>query len=105
MNCAARSKGRQIVAAAISRVRRKNKFPPSISEVLDECSEMTKAATSTRQVITKMIALRDNAEDALIATGDLPEYQHPSDREGDTPAIPIFDLAKLAKAPIGAPCW
>jgi hypothetical protein len=34
---------------------------------------MTKAATTTRQVITKMIALRDNAEDALIATGDLPE--------------------------------
>jgi hypothetical protein len=62
----------QIVAAAISHVWRKNKFSPSISEVLDECSEMTKAATSTRQVITKMIALRDNAEDALIATGDLP---------------------------------
>jgi hypothetical protein len=63
----------QIVAAAISRVWRKNRFPPSISEVLDECSEMTKAATTTRRVITKMIALRDNAEDALVATGDLPE--------------------------------
>jgi hypothetical protein len=62
----------QIVAAAISRVWRKNRFPPSISEVLDECSEMTNAVTSTRRVITKMIALRDNAEDALIATGDLP---------------------------------
>jgi hypothetical protein len=34
---------------------------------------MTKTATTTRRVITKMIALRDNAEDALIATGDLPE--------------------------------
>ena len=34
---------------------------------------MTKAATTTHRVITKMIALRDNAEDALIATGDLPE--------------------------------
>jgi hypothetical protein len=63
----------QIVAAAISRVWRKNRFPPSISEFLDECSEMTKTATTTRRVITKMIALRDNAEDALIATGDLPE--------------------------------
>jgi hypothetical protein len=63
----------QIVAAAISRVWRKNRFPPSISEVLDECLEMTKAATSTRHAITKMIALRDNAEDALIATGDLPD--------------------------------
>jgi hypothetical protein len=62
----------QIVAAAISRVWRKNRFPPSISELLDEFSEMTKAATSTRHVITKMIVLRDNAEDALIATGDLP---------------------------------
>jgi hypothetical protein len=62
----------QIVAAAISPVWQKNKFPPSISEFLDECSEMTKAATTTRQVITKMIALRDSAEDALIATGDLP---------------------------------
>jgi hypothetical protein len=62
----------QIVAAAISRVWQKNKFPPSISEFLDECSEMTKAAITTRRVITKMIALRDNAEDALIATGDLP---------------------------------
>jgi hypothetical protein len=29
-------------------------------------------------------------------------YRHRSDREGDTPAIPIFDLAKLAKAPIAA---
>jgi hypothetical protein len=63
----------QIVAAAISRVWRKNRFPPSIAEFLDECSEMTKAATTTHRVITKMIALRDNAEDALIATGDLPE--------------------------------
>ncbi len=78
----------QIVAAAISRVWRKSRFPPSISEFLDECSEMTKAATSTRRVITKMIALRDNAEDALIATGDLPEVRHPSDREGDTPTVP-----------------
>lgn len=63
----------QIVAAAISCVWRKNKFPPSIAEFLDECADMTKAAASTRRVITKMIALRDNAEDALIATGDLPE--------------------------------
>jgi len=67
----------QIVAATISRVWRKNRFP-SIAEFLDECSEMTKAATTTHRVITKMIALRDNAEDALIATGDLPEVSESS---------------------------
>lgn len=63
----------EILAAAISRVWRKNRFPPSISEFLNGCAEMTKAATSTRRVIMKMIALRDNAEDALIASGDLNE--------------------------------
>ena len=68
----------QILGAAISRVWRKNRFPPSIAEFLDECSEMTKAATSTHRVITKMIAMRDNAEDALIVTGDLPEVSESS---------------------------
>ncbi len=63
----------EILAAAISRIWKKNRFPPSIAEFLNECSEVTKAATSARRVVTKMIALRDNAEDALIATGDLPE--------------------------------
>ena len=43
----------QIVAAAISRVGRKNRFPPSIAELLDECSEMTKAAREGFQVEVK----------------------------------------------------
>ena len=63
----------EILAAAVSGVWRSQRFPPSISEFLDECRDITKSATSARRVIRKMIALRDNAEDALMATGDLTE--------------------------------
>jgi len=63
----------EILAAAIVRIWRKNKFPPAISELLDECEEATQAATNARRVVTKMLALLDNAEDALIATGGFDE--------------------------------
>ena len=59
------------VAAAIVRIWRKNKFAPSLSELIDECDEAKQAASLARRVATKMLALLDNAEDALTATGDL----------------------------------
>jgi hypothetical protein len=63
----------EIFAAAIIRVWRKNRFPPSISELLDECEEARKAATNARRVVSKMLALLDNAEEALMATGGFDE--------------------------------
>lgn len=63
----------EIIAAAIARVWRKNRFPPSISEFLDECEEAKTSATGTRRAVTKMLSLLDNAEDVLIATTDLNE--------------------------------
>jgi hypothetical protein len=68
-----RALSQEILAAAIVRVWRKIRFPPSISEFLDECEGAKKAATGTRATIKKMLALLDNAEDALVATGDLSE--------------------------------
>lgn len=61
----------EIAAAAIARGWRKNRFPPSIAEFLDEYEEAAKAAAGTRRVVTKMLALLDNAEDVLVATGNL----------------------------------
>ena len=62
-------------AAAIIRVWRKNRFPPSISELLDECEEARQAATNARRVVSKMLALLDNAEEALLATEGLDEAE------------------------------
>ena len=61
----------EILAAAILRIWRKDRFPPTIAEVVDECERARQHATSARRVVTKMIALMDNAEEVLIATGDL----------------------------------
>jgi hypothetical protein len=61
----------EILAAAIVRIWRKNKFPPTISELLDECDHARQGAINARRVVTKMLALLDNAEEAIIATGDL----------------------------------
>ncbi len=65
----------EIFAAAIIRVWRKNRFPPSISELLDEYEEARQAATNARRVVSKMLALLDNAEEALIATEGLDEAE------------------------------
>ncbi|MBM3564282.1 MAG: hypothetical protein FJX16_00085 [Alphaproteobacteria bacterium] len=61
----------EILAAAIVRIWRKDRFPPTISEVLDECDHARQGATNARRVVTKMLALLDNAEEVLIATGDI----------------------------------
>jgi len=61
----------EILAAAIVRIWRANRFPPTISELLDECDRARQGATNARRVVTKMLALLDNAEEAIIATGDL----------------------------------
>jgi hypothetical protein len=61
----------EILAAAIVRIWRKNKFPPTISELLDECNRARQGATNARRVVAKMIALLDNAEEILGATGEI----------------------------------
>ncbi len=75
----------EILAAAIVRVWRKNRFPPSISEFMDECEGAKSAAIGTQRAIKKMLALLDNAEDALVATGDLNEKASSRTQEGDNP--------------------
>jgi len=67
-----RSLSPEVLAAGTIRVWRKNRFPPSIADFLDECDVVAKGAANARRVVTKMLAL-DNAEDALVATGDLDE--------------------------------
>lgn len=57
----------EILAAAIVRIWRKNKFPPTISELLDECDRARQGALNARRVVTKMLALLDNAEEVLFA--------------------------------------
>lgn len=61
----------EILAAAIVRIWRKNKFPPTISELLDECDRARQGATNARRVVAKMIAILDNAEEVLVATGEI----------------------------------
>ncbi|MGO9431932.1 hypothetical protein [Rhodoblastus sp.] len=58
-----------IVAAAIVRIWRKNRLPPSIAEFIEECDEARQAATNARRVVAKMLALLDNAEEAIVADG------------------------------------
>ena len=60
----------EILAAAILRIWRKDRFPPTIAELLDECDHSLQGAANARRVVAKMIALLDNAEEVLIATGD-----------------------------------
>ncbi|MGO9773339.1 MAG: hypothetical protein ACLPSW_28105 [Roseiarcus sp.] len=68
----------EILAAAIVRIWRKNRFPPTIAELLDECDHARQRATSARRVVTKMLAMLDNAEEALIATRDFDEARRGS---------------------------
>ena len=63
----------EILAAAILRIWRKDRFPPTIAELLDECDHALQGAANARRVVAKMIALMDNAEEVLIATGDINE--------------------------------
>jgi hypothetical protein len=61
----------EILAGAIVRIWRKNRFPPTIAELLDECDRARQAATNARRVVTKMLAVLDNAEEALFAAGEI----------------------------------
>jgi len=61
----------ELFAAATVRLWRKNRFPPTISELSDECDYARRAATNAWRVVTKVLALLDNAEEAIIATEDL----------------------------------
>lgn len=63
----------EILAAAIIRIWRKDRFPPTIAELFDECDHVRQGAINARRVITKMLALLDNAEEALIVTGGFDE--------------------------------
>jgi hypothetical protein len=60
----------EIFAAAIVRIWRGDRFPPTIAELLEECDRARQSAANARRVVAKMIALLDNAEEALDATGD-----------------------------------
>jgi mRNA-degrading endonuclease HigB of HigAB toxin-antitoxin module len=64
-----------IFAAAIIRIWRKDRFPPTLAELLDECDRARQSAANARRVVAKMIALLDNAEEVLDATGDPGEHR------------------------------
>jgi hypothetical protein len=64
-----------IFAAAIIRIWRKDRFPPTLAELLDECDRARQSAANARRVVAKMIALLDNAEVVLDATGDPGEHR------------------------------
>jgi hypothetical protein len=63
----------QVAAAAIIRIWRKDRFPPTIAELQDEFDHARQGAVNARRVVAKMIALLDNAEEILAATGDFDE--------------------------------
>jgi len=63
----------EVLAVAILRIWRKDRFPPTIAELVDECERAQQHAANARRVVTKMIALLDNAEEILSATGDFDE--------------------------------
>jgi hypothetical protein len=58
----------QVLATAIVRIWRKDRFPPTIADLLDECERARQAALNARRVVAKMIALLDNSEEAIIAS-------------------------------------
>lgn len=58
----------QVLAAAIVRIWRKDRFPPTIADLLEECERARQAALNARRVVVKMITLLDNAEEAIIAS-------------------------------------
>jgi len=61
----------EILAAAILKIWRRDRFPPTLAELLDECGRARQGAISARRVVAKMITLLDNSEEVLIAAGDL----------------------------------
>ncbi|MFZ3178644.1 MAG: hypothetical protein WA156_00180 [Methylocystis silviterrae] len=63
----------EIIAAAIIRIWRKDKFPPTIAELRDEFNHAHQGAANARRVVAKMIALLDNCEEILAATDDFDE--------------------------------
>jgi len=70
----------EVLAAAIIRIWRKDRFPPTIAELSDECDRAREGAANARRVVAKMIALLDNAEEVLVAMGDFEEG-----RQGEVP--------------------
>jgi hypothetical protein len=63
----------EISAAAILRIWRKDRFPQSIAELREEFDHARQGAVNAWRVVAKMIALVDNAEDILVATGNFDE--------------------------------
>jgi hypothetical protein len=61
----------EILAAAIVRIWRKGRFPPTIADLLDECERARQATLNARRVVAKMITLLDNAEEAIASVNDL----------------------------------
>ncbi|MGO9770933.1 MAG: hypothetical protein ACLPSW_15545 [Roseiarcus sp.] len=57
-----------IVAAAIVRIWRKNRVTPSLAEFLAQCEDARQAVSNTRRVVAKMLALLDNAEEAVVVS-------------------------------------
>ena len=60
-----------VVAAAIVRIWRKNRVSPSLAEFIEQCDEARQAASNSQRVVAKMLALLDNAEEALFRGGGL----------------------------------
>ena len=57
-----------IVAAAIVRIWRKNRVTPSLAEFIAQCEDARQAVSNTRRVVAKMLALLDNAEEAVVVS-------------------------------------
>jgi hypothetical protein len=62
-----------VVAAAIVRIWRKAKYPPTISEFLEECEETKQLTTHIRRAVAKMLELRNDADIALVRIEGGPE--------------------------------
>lgn len=59
----------EILAAAIVRTWRKDKFPPTIAGLLEECDRARQGVLNARRLVGKMIVLLDNAEEVLCEVG------------------------------------
>jgi len=66
-----------IVAAAIVRIWRQNRVPPSLAEFITQCDEARQAVSNARRVVAEMLALLDNAEEALFQRGGLDDDSNP----------------------------
>ncbi len=58
-----------VVAAAIVRIWRKNRVSPSLAEFIAQCEDARQAVSNSQRVVAKMLALLDNAEEALFPGG------------------------------------